>query len=152
MRFALKRPVLTPKQRKFVDEYMVDMNGAAAAVRCGYSKKTSRSIACELLTKPDIQAELEIRGAELARELKITRLDVAKGLLRAFDLATELRNPGAMVSAMVHLGKLMGFDKPEVHRAAPPEESERTRRINKWLDSLPMAQLLIIAEGGGNPP
>lgn len=68
---------LTAKQSRFIDEYMIDMNGAAACERSGYSKKTSRAIAYELLTKPDIQAELQRRGAALARELEITRAGVA---------------------------------------------------------------------------
>ncbi len=50
MENSLKSRSLTGKRSRFIDEYMVDMNGAAAAVRCGYSKKTSRAIAYELLT------------------------------------------------------------------------------------------------------
>jgi len=61
---SISRP-LTAKQSRFIDEWMIDMNGAAAAERCGYSKKTSRAIAWELLTKPDIQAELQRRLDDL---------------------------------------------------------------------------------------
>lgn len=103
---------LTAKQSRFIDEYMVDMNGAAAAERAGYSKKTSRAIACELLTKPDIQAELQARGAALARKLEVTREGVVHGLLEAFELAKADRQPAAMVSAARELGKLMGFYEP----------------------------------------
>jgi len=56
MRNTVTSDVLPSKQSRFIDEYMVDMNGAAAAERAGYSAKTSRAIAYELLTKPDIQA------------------------------------------------------------------------------------------------
>ena len=52
---------------------MVDVNGAATAERAGDSKKTSRAIACVLLTKPDIQAEMQAWGAALAREMEVTR-------------------------------------------------------------------------------
>lgn len=45
---------LTPKQQRFVDEYLIDLNAAQAAIRAGYSKKTAYSIACENLTKPNI--------------------------------------------------------------------------------------------------
>jgi len=111
----ISRP-LTAKQSRFIDEYMVDMNGAAAAVRCGYSPKTSRAIACELLTKLDIQAELQARGAALARELEITREGVVRGLLDAFEMAREDRQPGIMVSAMAAIAKLLGLYAVETKR------------------------------------
>jgi phage terminase small subunit len=45
---------LTPKQKAFCEQYLVDLNATQAAIRAAYSKKTARSISCELLTKPDI--------------------------------------------------------------------------------------------------
>jgi len=54
---------LRPKQKKFIAEYLKDQNGTQAAIRAGYSVRSARAIACELLTIPDIQAEI---GAEIA--------------------------------------------------------------------------------------
>lgn len=112
---TISRP-LTAKQSRFIDEYMVDMNGAAAAVRCGYSKKTSRAIACELLTKPHLQAELQRRGAALARELEITRAGVVKGLMDAFEMARADQQPSIMVSSMAAVAKLLGLYAVETKR------------------------------------
>ena len=50
---------LTPKQQRFVEEYLVDSNGAAAAVRAGYSPKSAKVIACKLLTKAHVRTALE---------------------------------------------------------------------------------------------
>ncbi len=47
---------LTPKQARFVEEYLIDLNATQAAIRAGYSAKTARAMGCENLTKPDIQA------------------------------------------------------------------------------------------------
>ena len=44
---------LSFKQLRWIDEYLIDFNGAAASVRAGYSPKSARSIAHENLTKPD---------------------------------------------------------------------------------------------------
>ncbi len=107
---------LTAKQSRFLDEYMVDMNGAAAAVRAGYSEKTSRAIAAENLAKPYIKAELQARGAALARELEITREDVVKNLLDVFNMSRELKNPAAMISSMSTIAKILGYFAPEVKR------------------------------------
>ena len=51
---------LTPKQRAFVGgEYVIDLNGAQAAIRAGYSKRTAKEMAHENLTKPHIVAAIQ---------------------------------------------------------------------------------------------
>ena len=42
---------LTEKQKRFVQEYLVDLNATAAARRAGYSEKTADRIGPELLGK-----------------------------------------------------------------------------------------------------
>jgi phage terminase small subunit len=49
---------LTPKRRRFVEEYRVDWNATQAAIRAGYSRKTAGSQAHDLLKKPEIQEAL----------------------------------------------------------------------------------------------
>lgn len=49
---------LTPKQQRFVDEFMVDLNATQAAIRAGYSPDTSRQMGAENLSKPVIQAAI----------------------------------------------------------------------------------------------
>lgn len=49
---------LNPKQTLFCLEYIKDFNGSAAAIRAGYSEKTSYAIASENLKKPHIQEEI----------------------------------------------------------------------------------------------
>jgi phage terminase small subunit len=60
---------LTPKQRAFVREYLVDRNATRAAIRAGYSPHTANEQSSELLAKPNIKelvAEKERRLAEAA--------------------------------------------------------------------------------------
>ncbi len=64
---------LTPKQQKFVAEYLVDLNATQAAIRAGYSAKTARNIAQELLTKPNIQAEIQKRQGKIQQKLEISQ-------------------------------------------------------------------------------
>lgn len=49
---------LTPKQQRFVDEYLVDLNATKAAERAGYSTESARQTASENLSKPYIQAAI----------------------------------------------------------------------------------------------
>jgi phage terminase small subunit len=50
---------LTPKQKRFCQEYIIDFNGTQAAIRAGYSKKTAKELASQLLTKLNIQTEIQ---------------------------------------------------------------------------------------------
>ena len=56
---------LTPKQRKFADEYIKSGNAANAARKAGYSKRSARSVGQENLTKPDIKKYIDEQMAEL---------------------------------------------------------------------------------------
>lgn len=56
---------LTPKQRKFVDEYIKLGNATQAAINAGYSKRTAKSIGQENLTKPDLKSFIDQRMAEI---------------------------------------------------------------------------------------
>ena len=60
---------LTAKQRRFCDEYLIDMNAAQAAIRAGYSKKTAKQIGQENLTKPDLQEYIAERMKQKESEL-----------------------------------------------------------------------------------
>jgi phage terminase small subunit len=73
---------LTPKQERFVAEYLVDLNATQAAIRAGYSAKTARSIGHELLTKPDIQDAITTGRATLAEKTGITQERVLKEYAR----------------------------------------------------------------------
>lgn len=64
---------LTPKQKRFVAEYLVDLNATAAAKRAGYSQKTAHSIGQENLTKPEIQSAIQEEQTERQRRTKITQ-------------------------------------------------------------------------------
>ena len=55
---------MTAKQKRFCDEYLIDLNATQAAIRAGYSKRTARQIGKENLTKLDIKEYIEKRMEE----------------------------------------------------------------------------------------
>ena len=63
---------LTPKQKAFVAEFMVDLNGAAAARRAGYSKRAADRQAWENLRKPEIQTAIRKALQERAERTLIS--------------------------------------------------------------------------------
>jgi phage terminase small subunit len=63
---------LTPRQRRFCEEYLVDLNASAAARRAGYSFATAYSIGQENLKKPEIATEIQRRIEARSKRTEIT--------------------------------------------------------------------------------
>mgnify|MGYP001565889504 CR=1 FL=1 len=57
-------PNLSPRQARFVLEYLLDLNATQAAIRCGYSPKTAASQASRLLTNVKIRAAVAANQAK----------------------------------------------------------------------------------------
>ena len=74
---------LTPKQQRFVEEYLIDLNATQAAIRSGYSEKTARDIGCENLAKPNIAKAIE--EAQNKRKEQ-TQIDAAYVLKRLVEI------------------------------------------------------------------
>ncbi|ARW19893.1 PBSX phage terminase small subunit [Pediococcus pentosaceus] len=56
---------LTPKQKKFADNYIESGNATQSAIKAGYSRKTAKSVGSENLTKPDIKSYIEKKMKEV---------------------------------------------------------------------------------------
>lgn len=80
---------MTAKQKRFCDEYLVDLNATQAAIRSGYSEKTARKIGQENLTKPDIKKYIEERMAEKESELIATQDEVLRYLTSVLRDTTD---------------------------------------------------------------
>ena len=109
---------LTPKQRRFVDEYLIDLNATQAAIRAGYSEKTANRIGPELLVKTCVSAAIQARKASRVKRTEVSQDAVIRELKEvAFKPASdepysELRYANKL-RALELLGKHTGaFDKP----------------------------------------
>jgi phage terminase small subunit len=138
---------LTPKQARFVQEYLVDGNGSGAAVRAGYGAAGAKVTACRLLTNTNVSKALKKRQEADAARLAVAREDVLAGLLEAVDLAREQRNPMGMVSGWRELAKMLGYYAPEVKRVELTADQDGTYRAMQGMTD---AQLMaVIARGAG---
>ena len=139
-------PELTTKQARFVQEYLVDGNGAQAAIRAGYSPVCAKVSASRLLTKDNpVRRALQARQAETAARLSLTRDDVVKGLLEAVAQARDQRNPMGMISGLRELGRLLGYYYPgRVNVDVNIAGQVTNDRMNRLSDS----ELMKIIEAG----
>ena len=106
---------MTAKQKRFCDEYLIDLNATQAAIRAGYSEKTARAMGAENLTKPYIKDYIEGRMAEKESALIADQDEVLKYLTRVLR--------GESISSVLARNELGGEDVIE----KPPDEKERLK-------------------------
>ena len=131
---------LSPKQQRFVEEYLLDLNATAAYQRAGY-KATGNAAAVEghrLLRNPKIVAAIAAKQAERSAETRVTQNYVLTNLVEVVERCMqrapvmvrdgremvqatdadgnhiwEFDSKGA-IGALVPLGKHLGMFKEKV--------------------------------------
>ena len=73
---------LSPRQRVFVAEYLLDFNATQAAIRAGYSERTAKQQGQRLLTNADLKAEVEQAIDERNARTRVSQDRVLKELAR----------------------------------------------------------------------
>lgn len=58
---------MTKKQKRFIEEYLIDLNATQAAIRAGYSPDTAYSIGNENMKKPEIKTRIDKAMAERSK-------------------------------------------------------------------------------------
>jgi phage terminase small subunit len=84
---------VTPKQQRFVAEYLVDLNAAAAAVRAGYSKRSAMQLGSRLLQDRAVSAaiskgkasQLKAAGLSAEKVLEAIRRPIEADIRKMFD-------------------------------------------------------------------
>ena len=110
---------LTPKQQRFCDEYLIDLNATQAAIRAGYSEKTAGVIGTENLKKPNISEYIDKRMAEKEKSLIADQDEVLKYLTSVLRGESQ-----SEVVVVENIGDYMS-EARKVQKA--PDEKERLK-------------------------
>ena len=114
---------LTPKQARFVEEYLVDLNATQAAIRSGYSKKTAEQQGARLFRNVKVGAAIQEAQEARSERTKIDQDWVIKRLVGVYEASMEARpvldkngeekgftfNPTAANRALELIGKHKGM-------------------------------------------
>jgi len=82
---------LNPKQARFVEEYLVDLNATQAAIRAGYSVKTAGAIGDENLRKPQIASAIQAAMDERSQRTEITADYVLTTIVETIERCKQAR-------------------------------------------------------------
>ncbi len=137
---------LTDKQKRFVEEYLIDLNATQAAIRAGYSEKTARAIACENLTKLDVQNAISESMKTRSERTKVTQDRVIEELARiAFlDIREAFNDDGNLLpinKMPEHVARAIGGMDIDNVRSIGDDETSQTRKV-KILDKRGALELL----------
>ena len=122
---------LTQKQRRFCEEYLVDLNATQAAIRAGYAKRSASSIGHENRKKPKIQRYIIQTRQERNLRTQVT-VDRIVMELAKITFAEKGVKTGYKLKALDMLAKHVGlYDKEArkyLERLKEEEEQLRTQK------------------------
>jgi phage terminase small subunit len=139
--------MLTPKQQRFVEEYLRDLNATQAALRAGYSKRTANEQAAQLMKHPEIIAAIDAAKTDrseragvsadwvLRRLVEEAEADLAdlyddKGDLRPIEDWPPIWRRGLVQGIEINaLYEGQGADRVQVGEVKKIRISDRVRRI-----------------------
>lgn len=109
---------LSAKMTKFIEEYMVDLNGSAAVVRSCYKTRNAHKMAAELLNHPLVVAEIEKRTEVRRQKTELSADYVVQKLIDIVE-KTEANNPQAALRGLELLGKTIALFKERQEISGP---------------------------------
>ena len=139
---------LTEKQKKFISEYLIDLNATQAAIRAGYSEKTAKEGGYENLTKPHIQEAIQKAQFERNERLKIDADYVLRRHIEIdeMDIADILDNKGYVLPInewpRSWRQSISGLDISEIVNMRDEGAISTVLKKIKWPDKLRNIELL----------
>ncbi|WP_085905834.1 terminase small subunit [Kiloniella majae] len=85
---------LTERQKRFVEEYLIDFNATQAAIRAGYSPNSVKQSASRTLKNPLVQDAIEHAKSVRSQRLQVDADYVLKGAVELFERCMQ-RSPVA---------------------------------------------------------
>ena len=141
---------MTAKQRRFCDEYLIDLNATQAAIRAGYSEKRASEQAYQLLQKTTVKEYIACRMAEKESELIADQDEVLEYLTAVMRKQTT-----ASVLARDETGAERVIQKPPDEKESLKAAELLGRRYGLYTDrveqEVDMELSITVDYGDGDP-
>ena len=135
---------LNPRARRFISEYLKDLNGTQAAIRAGYAKAGARVTASRLLANVSIAKSIRDAHEEILKENQVTVARIVRelALIAFFDPASILDQSGHLLP--------VSLLSPEVRRGLPAfeflESGDGPRRFGRFRLDGKLAALVALGK------
>nr|DAF21232.1 MAG TPA: Terminase small subunit [Caudoviricetes sp.] len=101
---------LRERQKRFIEEYLVDLNATQAAIRAGYSEQTAYSIGQRLLKKVEVQEAIQQAQNKRSERTQITQDEVIRRLIENVDISMGKKATVITIPSKSENGEVMGND------------------------------------------
>lgn len=140
---------MTAKQKRFCDEYLIDLNATQAAIRAGYSKKTAYSQGQRILKNVEVKSYIDERMNQKEKELIADQDEVLR------YLTSVLR--GESQSEVVVIESTGDFMSQARTMQKAPDEKERLKaaeligkRYRLFTDKMEVASAIPVVISGAD--
>ena len=100
---------MTPKQARFAQEYLLDLCGAAAARRAGYSHRGARNAAYRLLQIPEVRKVIDEQIKERSDRTQVKQDQVIRELKAvAFSAGSDENGSAVKLASKLRALELLG--------------------------------------------
>lgn len=82
---------LTPKQQRFVEEYLIDLNATQSAIRAGYSEKTANEQGSRLLANVSISEAIAEAQNKRTERTEITQDYVLTNIQKVIERCMQVQ-------------------------------------------------------------
>jgi hypothetical protein len=138
---------LTVRQRRFVEEYVVDFDGAAAVVRAGYDSGRPKQLAYEMLQHPGIRAAIDQVTLERAEKTTIKPDYVTNKIRRTIEKAEQDNNHTAVLRGCELLARTLGMFVERKEISGPNGDAIRLSQVQEAADAFTSAIAGLIERG-----
>jgi len=144
---------LTEKQKAFVEEYLIDYNGAAAVLRAGFDTAHAKKIAYQLLRTPNVKAYLDFRADEKLKKSTLKPDYVIKKVVKAIEEADRDGKPAIVLKGCELLARHLGMFIERQEISGPNGDPIKYQQVKEAAHAFTSAiSSLIEREGPGPTP
>lgn len=121
---------LNEKQKRFCEEYLIDLNATQAAIRAGYSVKTAAEQSSRLLTNVKVQSEISKEMAERSKRTGVNQDRIVQELARlAFCKITDVADTDGKIKEDASADDLACIESIKVKKTETDTGSAEEREV-----------------------
>ena len=128
---------LSDRQRKFCEEYLVDLVATQAVIRAGYQTKYPNRVAFQLMENPAIRITIDALRAERSKGTDVTKDFVLQKLQKILRKAEEDNNLSAAIRTLELLGRHLSLfvDRQEISDPDGEAIQVQQQKVKEEADS-----------------